>query len=344
MRALVLVDPGETPHLEVQAVPDPVPGPGQVVLRVLACGLCHHDVLVMRGTLRRGVKPQVVLGHEIAGEVVAAGPGVADIRIGDRVATLQTNACGHCDRCQTGRHHRCRVGTGIGHTVDGGLAEYVAVSAHSVAPVPHGMAPEEACLLGCPIGVALKGVRDAARVRAGETALVTGATGGLGVHAVQVAAAIGARVFAVTTSAEKLERLEALPGVEQAILHGDVDFAELARAMTEDEGVDAVVDTVGSPLFRSCLASLAQYGRLVLLGEVGGERVPLSLAELVFRDALIMGSSGADREHILEAARLASEGKVRPVVFRKLALDQVVEGYHLLRERRAFGRLVVMGL
>ena len=94
-------------------------------MRVAACGFCHHDRLVMSGTLRRGVRPGIVLGHEIAGLVAEVGDGVSRVRPGDRVVSLLTNVCGHCDRCLAGREHRCRHGEGIGHGRNGGFAEYV---------------------------------------------------------------------------------------------------------------------------------------------------------------------------------------------------------------------------
>ena len=341
MKTLVLEEPGELPTLVVREIAEPRAAPGQVVLRVLACGLCHHDVLVMRGVLRRGVKSGVVLGHEIAGEVVEVGPEVEGLQLGDRVVTLQTNACGHCQRCNSGRQHRCLNGSGIGHGADGGLAEYVAVSAQSVVPFPPQVPPEEACLLGCPIGVALRALVDVAQLQGDETALVTGASGGLGVHGVQLAQTLGAQVFAVTSSPEKVSPLEEL-GVHHVLLHEDLDFARQVRALTEDSGVDVVLETVGAPTFVSSLRSLATGGRLAVVGEVSGEQVPLSLAELIFRDARVVGSSGADRRHLEEAVRLVERGHLHPVIDRTLPLERVLEGYHLLRQRQAFGRVVIV--
>ena len=188
MRALLVESTGDPPRLAVVDVPEPSPGPGEVLVRVAACGFCHHDRAVMAGVLRRGVRPGVVLGHEISGVVEEAGTGVLGVRPGDRVASLLTNACGACDRCRNGREHRCRNGEGIGHGRDGGFAEYIALSQHSLVPVPDGLDLVQASLLACPMGVALDAVESIAAAQAGETAVVTGAGGGLGVHAVQAAA------------------------------------------------------------------------------------------------------------------------------------------------------------
>ena len=134
----------------------------------------------MRGVLRRGVKRRVVLGHEIAGVVEACGASVTGLSPGDRVASILTNACGACAMCSGGREHRCLQGHGIGHSVDGGFAEYVAVSEHSLVKLPADADPATACLYGCPIGVALHALRDVGGLQTGETVVVTGAGGGLG--------------------------------------------------------------------------------------------------------------------------------------------------------------------
>jgi len=362
MRALVLEQPGRPPKLAVQQVPDPVLRPGEALVRVAACGFCHHDLLVMAGVLRRGVRPGVVLGHEISGVVTEVGEGVTTLQPGDSVVSLLTNACGQCDRCRAGREHRCRNGAGVGHGRDGGFAEYVALNAASLVTVPPGLDLSGAALLACPMGVVLQALQQAARVQPGETVLVTGATGGLGVHAVQAAALLGARVLAATSSPEKASRLPALgaaevvevvlgltassnPRVEVAPASGAsgaaLDFSEVVRALTQDQGAEVVLDTVGSPLFPATWRSLAQYGRWVLLGEVAGWPVALNLAEVIFRDAQVLGASGVSRATVEQAAALAVQGRWRPVVSQTLPLEEASHAFDLLAARRVLGRLVL---
>ncbi len=136
MRALVLEKPGRPPVLAVRETPIPSPGPGEVLVEVVACGFCHHDLLVMAGVLRRGVKPGVILGHELSGTVVQTGDGVRSVETGDRVVSLLTNACGRCERCLSGREHRCAYGEGIGHGRDGGFAEFCVVPSDYVHALP----------------------------------------------------------------------------------------------------------------------------------------------------------------------------------------------------------------
>ena len=341
MRALLVESAGYPPRLAVVDVPEPLPGPGEVLVRVAACGFCHHDRAVIAGVLRRGVRPGVVLGHEISGVVEEAGTGVVGVRPGDRVASLLTNACGACDRCRNGREHRCRNGEGIGHGRDGGFAEYVVLSQHSLVPVPEGLDLVPASLLACPMGVALEAVESIAAAQAGETVVVTGAGGGLGVHAVQAAAALGCRVLAVTSSPGKADRLRGY-GAAEALETGGLDFAELVMALTGDEGADVVIDTVGSVLFPSTLRSLGQFGRLVLLGEVAGGRMSINPAEIIFRDARVLGASGVCRRALEHAGGMAAAGRVTPVIHQVLPLEGAAEAFGLLSDRTPLGRVVLV--
>ena len=332
---------GGPPVLEVVDVPTPSPEPYQALVRVTACGFCHHDRSVMAGMLRRGVGPGVILGHEISGRVEDTGSGVTGLKPGDRVVSILTEACGHCGRCAGGREHRCREGRGIGHARDGGFAEFVALSEHSLVKTAEGMDPVGASLLACPMGVALQAVQETAQVSPGETVVVTGAGGGLGSHAVQSAAALGARVLAVSSSPEKENALRDL-GAAEVLAGNGLDFSELVMAMTEDEGADVVIDTVGSALFPSTLRSLAQFGRLVLLGEIVGQPISLNPAEVIFRDARILGASGVSRAFVELAGKMVLEGKLRPDVGLELPLEQASEAYRLVSERIPTGRIVLL--
>jgi len=380
MSALSVVKTGRPPTLAMARKPMPAPGPGEVLLRVDACGFCHHDLLVTGGTLRRGVAPGVTLGHEIAATVVAvsavpppdaapnAAPGATsnaapdattDVRSnampdavpgtwtawrpGDRAVSLLTAACGRCDRCRAGREHRCRVGGGIGHRRDGGFAGYIALPATALVPIPPGIPPEHAALLACPAGVALHAV-ETAGVAPGDTVVVTGAGGGLGSHAVQLAAMRGAQVIAATASPRKIPLLETLGAAPALEIDAHTDLAAIVMAITGDRGADAVIDTVGPPLWPATMRCLGQYGRLALLGDVTGEPAPLRPAEVIFRDLRIAGVSGVSRAQVERTAELVAAGRLRPVLVQTLPLTPAgaSEAWRMVSERRASGRVVLI--
>ena len=342
MKALVVNSNREKPYLELRELAVPRPRANEALVQVVACGVCYHDVAVVEGTLRRGVKPDVVLGHEVSGIVAAIGDDVTSLKPGDSIVVALTAYCGECSRCVSGNEYRCLNGRGLGHALDGGFAQYVKIPASSAVPIPESIDLVQAALLACPIGVAINALQDAARLQPGETALIVGAGGGLGVHLVQVAAAMGARVLAVTTSPEKLGALESFRGVETILADGELDFSEIVLALTEDRGADVVANPVGSALFGSCVASLAQFGRMVVLGEIAGRSARFNLAELLFRDAMILGSTGASPRHIHTATEMVAGGEIRPVVSRQFAFEEAAEAIELMRSATTFGRIALI--
>ena len=339
MKALLLKQPGPNPRLTVTDLPPPTFGNSEVLVQVMACGFCHHDLLVMNGALRRGIQTPLIPGHEIAGIVAQVGRHVTSTRPGDHVVCLLTDACGRCNWCSQDLERLCPDGQAIGHGMKGGMAQLIALRESALVKIPSDFLWPQACLLACPIGVAVKAV-EKARIQRGETVLVTGASGGLGAHLIQLANLRGARVLAVTSNERKTAPLEAL-GAAEVIPTGELDFSEIVLALTQDRGADVALDTVGSPLFPQTLRSLAPAGRLVLLGEVARSSTSLHLPEIIFRELQLIGSVGASRRHVEQAARLVSQGQIRPVISRLLPWNQVNDAYELLKQRRSVGRIIL---
>jgi NADPH:quinone reductase-like Zn-dependent oxidoreductase len=218
------------------------------------------------------------------------------------------------------------------------------LSQHSLVKLPESLDLTSASLLACPAGVALQAL-SAVDVSAGDTVVITGAGGGLGVHAVQLAAALGARPIAVTSSSGKASVLYH-NGADDVIESGGPDsgleFWQVVLALTADEGADVVIDTVGTPTLRSSVRSLAQYGRLALLGEVGGEgNLRGLIAEIVFRDARITGVSGVPRETLERTVALAAEGKITPVLQQTFSLEEAGRAVELVASRSVLGRIAL---
>ncbi|MDQ2803022.1 MAG: alcohol dehydrogenase catalytic domain-containing protein, partial [Pseudomonadota bacterium] len=151
---MVIRAPGPAHTLRCETVPDPTPGPHEIVIQVAACGVCFHDVVVRNGILRRGIELPCVPGHEVAGTVVAIGPGARGVRVGDRVATTQRSfVCGQCRYCRSGREPLCDQARFLGDAgLNGGYAEFVSVDAGTVVPVPEGVPLEAAAIAACAIG------------------------------------------------------------------------------------------------------------------------------------------------------------------------------------------------
>lgn len=341
MKALVLRAPGDPPDINIEDVPMPVLGPQDVLIKISACGVCFHDILVMQGILRRGIKQNVILGHELSGHVIECGSLVSNFLPGDLVASILTDSCGVCTRCQTGREHRCENGIGIGHGIDGGFAEYVKLRENSLVKLKADTDPIAACLFGCPMGVGLNALKETAQTQPAETVLITGAGGGLGVHLIQIAQSLGAKVFAITTSENKQHLLQQL-GCNNVFYVPDLDFSELILGLTDDTGADIIIDTLGAMDFDSCWSSLAQFGRMIVLGDIQGGSVKIRPAEIIFKDAQIKGVSGVSKAQLLEIEMMVSRQAIGPVISQTFRFEQVMELYELMKQKNIYGRAVLI--
>ncbi|WP_396221645.1 alcohol dehydrogenase catalytic domain-containing protein, partial [Gemmatimonas sp.] len=264
MRAVRLRAPGHP--VEDADIPMPPCGPGDVLVRVRAAGICHSDVHYRAGRSRVEPLP-LTLGHEVAGEIAAVGEHVRDLRVGDPVCLHYLVICGHCDDCRAGREQFCATGKMLGHFTDGGWAEYIAVPARNAVPLPPRVPFAQGAVMMCSSATSLHALRKG-RLAAGETVLVVGA-GGLGMSAVQLARALGAAdVIAVDRDAAKLALAERFGArtIQAADLTPDEVVAQV-RAMTNGRGVDVALELVGKPVtMRTALQSLAPLGRAVVVG------------------------------------------------------------------------------
>jgi acryloyl-coenzyme A reductase len=340
MRAVQLVAFDEPDNLELREVPIPEPGPGEVLVRVGACGVCGRDRVDRRGRYP-GMRLPVTLGHEIAGTVIAAGPGVDDLRRGERVASLQSAPCGRCADCRAGRTNRCREPLTFGHRLDGGYAEYVAAPAPAFVRLPDEVADEVGAVLACAVGTCLRALRERARVGPGETVAVTGAGGGLGLQAIQVARLLGARVIAVTTSADKEPAIREA-GAGEVVVDEAGRFDRRVRELTEGLGPDVVLELVGAPTLETSLRCLRAGGRLALVGNILAERVELNPGLIIVRELEVIGSAMETRADLEETVALQAAGRLRTVVGHRFRLERALEAHRLLEARGNVGRVVLL--
>lgn len=344
MKAIVVREtgPAET-ALRLETLPDPAPGPGQAVLRVEACGVCFHDVVTRNGTLKAGIALPFIPGHEICGTVVALGREARDLAIGQRVATTQrAHVCGACRHCTQGREPLCAEAAFLGDAgLNGGSAEYVVLDAAMLVPVPEGVAPDAAAIAACAIGTMFHAVRAIGQAGPGETVLVTGAGGGLGMHGVQLARLAGARVLAQTTSPAKVAALRAA-GADEVILHArGEDFSAQVKDLTAGEGVDVVIDNVGTPLFQPTRRSLARAGRWVMVGQLDGGFVPFNPAQLFLRGISMLSATSTTRAELRQVLGLLARGALRAVVDAALPLEAAAAAHRRVESGAALGRIVL---
>ncbi|HSB00490.1 MAG TPA: zinc-binding dehydrogenase [Anaerolineales bacterium] len=291
MKAVRMIAPGQP--LELQHVPIPAVGAEDVLVRVCAAGICHSDAHYRAGRSPMGRLP-ITLGHEVAGEVEWVGPGVTGVRAGERVCLHYNISCGDCNDCRSGKEQFCATVKMIGHHVDGGYAEYIAVPARNAIPLPEEISFEEGATLMCASATALHALRKG-RVKDGETVAVFG-VGGLGLSAIQLAKALGAvEVYAVDIKSDKLELASEYGAIP--VDASRTEAAEEVRRLTKGKGVDVALEMIGLQVtMKQTIDALGALGRAVIVG-IG--QSPLQVdpyRTLIGQEAEIIGSN----DHLLQ--------------------------------------------
>lgn len=345
MRAIVIREPGAAEDvMKLESVPDPTPGPRDVVIEVGACGVCFHDIVTRNGTLKAGVKMPLIPGHEVAGTVSAVGRDVKDFVVGDRVATAQRgHICGQCGYCRTGREPLCDEAEFLGDAgLNGGYAEYVAVGEDNVARVPDDVGLESASVAACAIGTMYHAIRAVGRVQVADRVLITGASGGLGIHGIQLAKRSGAFVVAQTTSADKSDRLLQAGADHVVVARRGGDFSGEVKDLTGGRGVDVVIDNVGTPVFQSTRRSIAKGGRWVLVGQLTGDFVSFNPAQLFLKSISMLSSTSTTREELRDCLELLRPGGIQAVLGGSYPLEEAASAHLALENKSAVGRMVLL--
>lgn len=323
MRALVCQEFAPLDALQVGELPDPQPAAGEVVIRVSAAGINFYDTLIVQGKYQ--VKPALPFspGGEVAGIVAAVGEGVGHVQPGDRVCAF---------------------------TSYGGYAELCRAKASQTWPLPDAVGFEAAAAGLVTYGTAWFGLHDRARIKAGETVLVLGAAGGVGLAAVQIAKAAGARVIAAAGSAERLALCRE-HGADVLIDYTAADLKDAVKAATGGQGADIVVDVVGGAWTEAALRATAWRGRVLIIGFAAGEipRIPANLLLLkgceasgVFWDELMRREPQEAARQVAAVLACFADGSLSPPVTAACGLDGAVEAMRALAGRKVAGKLIVL--
>ena len=329
MRALLSHEPGPPETLRLSDVPDPEPGKGELLVRVHACAINYPDVLIIEDKYQFRPPRPFAPGGEIAGEVVALGEGVADWQVGERLIAV------------------------VGH---GGLAEMVAVPAKTAYRLPDGRSFDEGAALLLTYATSIHALYDRGRLEAGQTLLVLGAAGGVGLAAVELGKAKGARVIAAVSSDEKAAAAREA-GADEAIVYprgpfdrdGQKALAELFKAAVGPSGADVIYDPVGGDYAEPALRAVAWEGRYLVVGFPAGiPKLPLNLTLLkscdvcgVFWGAFAARDPKANAGHVAELFRLWEAGTINPRVSATFPLERAGEAIAAMAAREAIGKLVV---
>ncbi|WP_067175998.1 zinc-binding dehydrogenase [Microtetraspora niveoalba] len=340
MRALVQTAFGGPEAVAVQRIPDPEPGPREVVVEVAACALNRLDLLQRRGPgMLPGFSLPHIAGMDIAGRVAATGAAVTSRSVGDRVVIDPTVGCGSCPYCAAGERGHCSSLRVIGGNSPGGYAEFVAVPAELAHPVPAHVTLDEAAALPTPWSTAWHATYRVGEVGAGDCVVVQAAAGSVSIAAIQLAKRAGARVVAVASTDEKLAVAAGLGA--DLLLRGDAPIAGPVREFTGGRGADVVLDHVGAATWRSSLDCLRVGGRMVMFGNTTGDEVSFSLANVYHRGLRLLGAGAYAADDFPLMLESYFSGGLRTVVAAECGLEDLRGGFGLDDSRALVGRVLV---
>lgn len=322
MKAVLCKAYGPPESMVVEDLPDPVPGAGEVLVRVRAVGLNFFDNLIIRNMYQ--VKPALPFspGAEYAGTVAALGAGVTGFKVGDRV---------------------------MGNASHGAARTHLVVPASALAPIPEGLSDAQAAGMIITYGTTIHALKDRAQLKPGETLAVLGAAGGVGLAAVEIGKAMGATVIACASSDDKLAFCRER-GADLTINYATEDLKEKLRELTGGKGVDVIYDPVGDKYAEPALRSIAWEGRFLVIGFAGGEipKIPLNLTLLkgcdirgVFWGSFAQRNPEANRRNLMQVGQWAADGKLSLHVHATFPLEKFAEAIGELTSRRARGKVIL---
>ena len=341
MRAVFFREHGGVEKLEYGYLPEPAPGPGEVLVRVKACALNRLDIWTRQGMPGVKIPLPHILGCDIAGEVAKLGSGVRGFSLRQKVLIAPGISCGRCQYCRTGWDSLCDHYRIMGFQVDGGYAEYVKAPARNLIPISKKWTFEEWAAVPLVFLTAWHMLVTRAQLKKGESVLIHAAGSGVGSAAIQIAKYLGARVFTTVGSDEKIKRAKAL-GADEVINYEKKDFSLELRRLNRSQGVDVVFEHIGPATFQKSLASLARRGRLVTCGVTSGPLVNLDLRFLFVRQLSVFGSYMGGLKELQTVVRLVRKKKLKPVVDQVFPLREASQAQARMLERKNFGKIVLV--
>ncbi len=340
MKALYFDKHGELDVVKYGDVPDPEPGPGEVLIRVRACALNFLDVWVRRGWPGLKLEMPHWCGADVAGEIAELGENVSDWQVGQRVVVDPGVNLVEDEYTRRGEDSVSPGYHILGEHRRGGAAEYLTVPESNLAVIPDNIDFPEAA---APLLVGLTAWRmlmHQARLRAGESVLVVGAGGGVNSMAIQIARLAGATVYVVASNTEKSERAREL-GADVVLDRSQVDWGKEIFKLTSRRGVDVVVDNVGKATITKSMQAVARGGRIVIVGNTSGPQAEIDIRFIFGKQISLIGSTMGSHQDFRDILDLLWAGKIKPVIHRVMPLSEGCDAYKMMEAGEHFGKILL---
>ena len=340
MKAVYLTAHGGPEVLTYDELPIPEPGPGVVLVRLTVAALNRLDLWVRNGWPGIKLSYPHIPGADGAGEIAALGAGVSQWQIGQRVVINSNLGCGQCDYCQAGQDNRCRNWGLLGETRSGTYAQYIALPAGNLYPLPPGFDERLAAAAALVYHTAWHSLITQANLRPGETVLVVGASGGVNTASIQIAKLAGAVVLVVGAGAKKLALAESLGAdflIDRTI---EENWSKAVYQLTDRRGVDVVVDNVGTT-FPLSFRSACKGGRILTVGNTGGPKFEIDNRFIFGKHLTIIGSTMGTRADFARVMELIFAGKLKPVLDREYSLQEARQAQEYLESGAQMGKVTL---
>ena len=327
--------------LKLEDIAVPKIASDQILVKVAACGVCHTDLHYIEHGVPTFKKPPIVLGHEASGIVEEVGADVTNVKKGQRVLIPAVLTCGHCTACRLGRENICSNMQMLGNHFDGAYAEYVAVPAKDVLDLPESIPLEEASIIADAISTPYHAVKNRAQVKPGDTVVVFGC-GGVGINAVQMAAAVGGYVIAVDVNPRKLEWASEF-GAAETINAQEVERVSKAVKKLTGGGADIAMEVIGNPrTIEEAFECVRVGGRLCVVGYTH-EAISIVAGKIMFKELEVVGSLGCRPVDYVPLIRMVEQGKVdvKRQVTHRFGLDEIGKAFEVMKEGLSLRSIVV---
>jgi len=340
MQAIRMREFGGPDVLALEQVAVPSCGTDELLVEVSYCGVCRHDLLTRAGAFP-SISLPLTLGHQVSGHVARVGEAVEGFAVGDRVMTMIYTGCGRCDSCQAGNDALC-TGTRphfLGEDRDGGYAEYVAVQARVTVRLPDAVSLPQAAIATCTLGTAYHALATRGALQPGETVVITGASGGVGLHAVRIARMLDATVVGVVSREATAAHVQQA-GADRVLVSPSRTFARELRAELGHQA-DLVVDVVGAPTLRESLHAVRPGGRVVVVGNVEGKEVSIPPAYLILKEIALLGTKSCTTGEMATLLDAVASGRLEAEVTEVVPLDHARVLHQQMEDGRGTGRAVL---
>ncbi len=327
--------------LQYVDVPVPEPKTGEVLFRVKSAAVNHLDLHFRRGL--PGLKTNLphIPGSDGAGIVEAIGPGVTNVKVGDRVYMNPSIFCESCERCLAGEHSLCHLARVIGRETDGTYAEFAVIPAKNALPLPESVSFEKGAAAPLVYVTAWSMVITKGALRRGQTVLVMGAGSGVSMAAIQITKHVGATVFTTASTDEKTMLAKEKLGADEVINYTKKEIDKEVRSLTNRKGVDLVIDHIGGDQWVPILRATRNGGTVITCGATAGFEPKEDLRQIFYRQVRVLGSTMGTDHELAAVMKLVFEGKLNPIIDSKFKLKDAAAAHARMESRQSFGKILI---